>query len=175
MKIILIAGKALSGKDTVANILKDKLRAKGEILICHYADLVKYICSQFFDWDGKKDKEGRTLLQYVGTDVVRTKEPDFWFNFIINVLEFFPEHWDYVIIPDCRFYNEMQWDRKIWDVIKVKVERLNFQSPLTKEQQEHPSETGLDLYADFDYIISAESGIYNLEKEVDIFFNKYFK
>ena len=78
MKVICISGKAQHGKDTTAGYLKELLEARGnKVLVTQYGDLVKYICATFFAWDGQKDENGRTLLQYVGTNIVREKEPDY--------------------------------------------------------------------------------------------------
>ena len=88
-KILLVSAKAQHGKDSVAEIAKEQLELKGKkVLICHYADLLKYICKTFFDWDGNKDDKGRTLLQYVGTDVIRNKNhaPNYWVGFIVDLL-----------------------------------------------------------------------------------------
>ena len=146
MKVIAISGHAQNGKDTLAGMLKEEyeLRRK-RVLVTHYADLVKYVCRSFFDWDGQKDEKGRHLLQYVGTDVVRSQNPDYWVDFIIDMLKFFDGLWDYVIIPDTRFPNELsRLKEEGFDVLHLKVIRPNFISPLTPEQQKHPSETSLD-------------------------------
>ena len=112
MKVILISGKAQHGKDTSAIFMKEALELEGRrVLIAHYGDLVKFICEKYFGWDGKKDEKGRSLLQYVGTDVVRKQKPDFWVNFVCEVLEMFSDQWDRVIIPDCRFPNTVPWPR----------------------------------------------------------------
>jgi hypothetical protein len=80
----------------------------------------------------------------------------------------FPNEWDYVLIPDCRFHNELtRWDEN-WDTTTIRVNRLNFENDLTSEQKNHISETQLDTY-NFDYVINSESGLDNLEKEVDKF------
>lgn len=146
MKVIAISGRAQSGKDTSANMLREQLEAHGErVLIAHYADLLKYICRTFFGWDGKKDERGRRILQYVGTDVIRRKIPDYWVDFIISILELFGDNWDYVLIPDSRFPNEIETLKEHgFDVEHIRVVRPNFKSPLTAEQQKHPSETALD-------------------------------
>lgn len=146
MKVITISGKAQHGKDTTANILKSQLEADGyKVLIAHYADLLKYICRTFFGWDGKKDETGRTLLQYVGTDVVRSSRPDFWVEFIIQILKLFPDEWDYVLIPDCRFPNEIEALKNAgFETVHIRVIRRGLKSPLSAEQQNHPSETVLD-------------------------------
>jgi hypothetical protein len=81
----------------------------------------------------------------------------------------FEDEWDYVLIADCRFVNEIEsFKRDGWNTVSIRVERLGFISPLTIAQQIHPSETALDNY-EFDYYIKSESGIENLEKEVDKF------
>ena len=60
MKIIAISGKAQHGKDTTAGFLKSTLEADGyKVQVAHYADLLKYICKQFFGWNGQKDDAGR--------------------------------------------------------------------------------------------------------------------
>ena len=148
MKVICISGKAQHGKDTTAGYLKEMLEARGnKVLVTHYGDLVKYICATFFGWDGQKDEKGRTLLQYVGTDSIRARKGDYWVKFVSDILMFFPGQWDYVLIPDCRFPNEIDDMCHNFDVTHIRVIRENFESPLTEEQQNHPSETALDHVA----------------------------
>ena len=154
--VILLSGKAQSGKDFIANIMKQQFEENGnKVLVTHYADLLKYILQTFFNWDGKKDKKGRDLLQRVGTDVIRKKMPDYWVNFISQMISFFPNEWNYILIPDARFPNEIEVMQKNPDVnvITIRINRGNFTPQLTLEQQQHPSETSLDEY-DFDYYVS---------------------
>ena len=90
MKLILISGKAGHGKDTLAGYLKAVMEEDDKkVLIVHYGDLLKYICKQFFGWDGNKDEKGRTLLQHVGTDVIRKMQPNYWVDFVNNILYMF--------------------------------------------------------------------------------------
>ena len=168
MKVICISAKARNGKDTVAEMMKETFEDNGKsVLIAHYADLVKYIAKTFFDWDGEKDEQGREILQYTGTDVVRARVPDYWVNFIISILDLFGDNWDFVLIPDCRFKNEIEaLIRHGFDAKIVRVERPNFVSPLTEEQQKHPSETSMDGY-DFDYTIINDGDLSDLRKKVD--------
>lgn len=146
MKVILVSGKAQNGKDTVANFLHSELTSDGKrVLVTHYADLLKYICRNYFGWDGNKDEAGRQMLQYVGTDVIRKQNPTLWVDFVAMILKYFHENWDYVIIPDCRFPNEVTtMIENGFDTIHLRVVRDNFESSLTVEQQQHPSETALD-------------------------------
>lgn len=144
--IICISGKARHGKDATASLFSAHLtKNKKKVLIIHQADLLKHLCRQLFQWDGQKDEHGRHLLQHVGTDVIRAQNPDFWVNHIIDVLGFFPDHWDYVIIPDCRFPNEILNLRNAgYPVIHIRVERKDAESNLTEDQMQHSSETALN-------------------------------
>lgn len=146
MKIICISGHAQNGKDTLAEMLADIYKNRGErVLVTHYADLLKYICKVYWGWDGKKDEAGRTLLQHVGTDRFRKAYPDFWVGFMIKVLGLCADQWDHVIIPDCRFPNEITGlVINGFPVKHVRIIRPGFFSPLSAEQQAHPSETALD-------------------------------
>ena len=152
---ICISGKAQNGKDTSAEIFKNELIIRGHsVLVIHQADLLKYICKAFFNWNGEKDEAGRTLLQQVGTNVIRKVEPDFWVEFIAKVTGFFKDTWDYIIVPDTRFPNELEkLKANDANIFHVRVIREGFKSPLTEEQQQHPSETALDgIESDFTLI-----------------------
>lgn len=168
MKVILISAKARFGKDSAANILKEEFEKQGKkVLIAHYGDLVKYVCKTFFGWNGEKDEAGREILQRRGTNEIRSIFPDFWVKFVCDILSIYNHEWDYVLIPDCRFPNEIEYFKdRHFDVITMRVNRLNYISPLTQEQQNHSSETSLDNYI-FDYYINSESGLDNLKKEID--------
>ena len=146
LKIFAVSGKAQHGKDTFAKVLYDDLTNRGyRVLLTHYADLLKYICKTFFNWDGNKDERGRHILQYVGTEVVRNNRPDYWVEFILDILQLFGENWDYVIIPDTRFPNEIDMLKEHYDKVEhIRVVRPNFTSTLTYEQLNHPSEVALD-------------------------------
>lgn len=166
MKVILISGHAQNGKDTVASLLENELTTSGrKVLVAHYADLLKYICKTLFNWNGEKDEDGRRLLQYVGTDVIREKKPSYWVDFISDMLELFGDNWDYVLIPDTRFPNEVEGIAEKFDSIHIRVVRENFVSPLTLEQQMHPSETALDGY-DPDVLIYNDGSIKDLKETI---------
>lgn len=116
-----------------------------KVLIIHYADLLKFMCKQLFSWNGEKDERGRTLLQHVGTNIIRAKRPDYWVDYVASVLELFNDEWEYVLIPDCRFPNEINSMRdKGFDVTHVCIDRGDYDNGLTDEQKSHPSETALD-------------------------------
>lgn len=168
--IICISGKAQNGKDTSAGFIREVLKSQGKrVLIAHYGDYVKYIAKTYFNWDGNKDEYGRTLLQYIGTDVIRKQRPNYWVESVIDIVTFFSEQWDYVLIPDCRFPNEYEEVLKAgFPTFLLRVVRDNFKSPLTEEQQRHISETAFDDY-DYSYIIENNGTLENLKLKCEIF------
>lgn len=159
MKIICISGRAGSGKDTAATFLKKSLEAEGsKVIITHYADLLKFIIKEYFEWDGNKDEAGRNLLQNVGTEF-RRMDPNFWVLFISYIVDLFPQYWDYVIIADARYPNEVSfWKDRGYDCSVVKI-IADFKQDcdwdkdhkLTKAQKQHFSEVLIDnVEADFE-------------------------
>lgn len=159
MKVCCISAKAQHGKDTAAEILKSYLEGFGHgVLIIHYADLLKFICKQFFGWNGVKNEAGRSLLQRIGTDVIGKKNPAYWAEFIVSFLKMFENEWDYVLIPDCRYPIEVSTVKDSFETCVLRVERPNFDNGLTPEQKAHSSETKMDNFL-FDAIIYNDNGI----------------
>ena len=71
--IIGITGLAQSGKDTVADILQSRYG----FYKMGMADPIYKIAYEHFNWDGKKDDNGRKLLQDIGT-AGRSYDKDIW-------------------------------------------------------------------------------------------------
>lgn len=170
---IIISGKAGSGKDTVAQFMKKELEKHGKrVLVIHYGDAVKWVLRDFFNWDGKKDAVGRTLLQMVGTDIVRARHPNFWTGIVVGLIQAFEptSNFDVAIIPDARFPNEVDISlENLKNCVSVRIERTNEDGTpwinpiLTEDQRKHPSETSLDVFA-FDYIVHNDEGLDTLRE-----------
>ena len=182
MKIIMISGKAGSGKDTVANFLKEELIASNKrVLVMHFADLVKYYATQYFNWNGEKNEAGRNLLQEIGTTVMRGRYPEYWAEIIGKFIDAYtiPEHsfFDYILIPDWRFINEYE---VVYDyaaiqnneTITIRIERyddtgLKWKNPnMTSDQLNHISECELDNFA-FNWIIENRGTLEDLKDSVN--------
>ena len=160
MEVIGISGKAESGKTTFSNFLKTELEGLGKkVVFVNYADILKFICKQYYGWDGIKDEHGRQLLQTLGTDRGRQfYEGNYWIELLFRVLQLLHFDYDIAIIGDCRFPNEIEW----WynegiDITSIRIVRPNYESSLTKAQQMHSSEIALDNYNNFTYIVQNES------------------
>lgn len=159
VKVILISGKARHGKDTFAEKFKEYAEKNDKnVLTIRYGDILKYVCKEYFNWDGVKDEHGRTMLQYVGTEIVRNNNPDAWVNCVIELVKGFKNLYDYVLIPDTRFPNEIsKWMGTGIDYISVRINRYDvdgnvYDNGLNEKQKQHLSETALDNNV-FDYTI----------------------
>lgn len=174
MKVLCISAKAQHGKDTAANIIKNYLENQGKkVLITHYADLVKFVCTNYFGWNGKKDEQGRSLLQYVGTDVISSQQPSYWVDFVVSILKFFEGNWDYVLLPDCRYPIEAEKMMEYFDTEIIRIYRPNFENGLTMSQQNHPSETAMDSFP-FSTIIINDGGIETLKARLECYLQYEF-
>lgn len=167
-KIFLISGYAQHGKDSTANILKNKL--PGKSLIIHNADYLKYIAKQYMGWDGNKDEYGRTLLQTLGTEKVRIEfgQPLFWIEKSCDIIDLFKNDYDYFMIADTRYCNEVFYPKARFpnNVVTIRINRLNFDNGLTNEQKNHISEKELAQF-EHDWYIWSENGLDKLEIEVN--------
>ena len=174
MKVILISGKAEHGKTATAEYLQNTLEQEysKRVLIVGFADKLKFIAAKYFGWNGVKDEKGRELLQYLGTDVVRKKDPDYWVRNVADFVKVFEDSFDYILLHDTRFINEVEYFKNIgMNTLSIRVNRLNFKSNLTPEQLLHPSETALDNY-NFDYYINSLSGRSLIYPENDMLYHR---
>ena len=171
----LVPGKSGSGKDMMAQFMKEELAKHGQkALVIHFADAVKWFCRDFLDWDGKKDEVGRTLLQMVGTDIVRAKHPNFWTGIVVGLIQAFEptSNFDVAIVPDARFPNEVDISlENLKNCVSIRIERTENGEPwinpvLTEEQRNHPSETSLDCFA-FDYVVHNDEGLELLRESAE--------
>ena len=170
-KVIIISGKSGSGKDMLGYFMKEALEKENKrVLTIHYGDAVKWVLRDYFHWDGNKDEKGRSLLQHIGTDVVRAKYPNFWTNVVADLISAFENEFDVVIIPDARFENEIQIVMEKYPTLTcIRMERKNpdgspwINPAFTPEQLAHPSETSLDDFS-FKYIVHNDSGLEELKE-----------
>lgn len=156
MKVILISGKAENGKSETAKITRSLLPDNSTIKMA-YGDYVKDTAKLLWGWNGEKDEEGRSLLQWWGTNFVREKQPDFWVETVVRLAEIVKDVFDYLLIDDIRFPNEIDiWKQRGFETVTVRIERPGHQNVLTEEQRQHPTEIMLDNWS-FDLVLSAST------------------
>ena len=174
MKIILISGKAESGKTTCSKYIKEQLENQGKkVLIARFARYLKMYIQDVYDWDGvTKDEFIRTKLQQLGTDIIKEKlnYKSFHAKRLAEDMEIYKElAVDVVIIDDTRFRDEVHILKAMFpdECITVGINRYDYKSKLTDEQLKHKSECDLDKF-NFDYTIhTRKSDINQLYDEAD--------
>ena|SRR3990167_6144800 len=151
VRIIGIGHKARHGKDTTANAILEKLERSTKKY--SFADDLKAFARVL----GMRSKDG-PLLQALGTNVFRRLNDSIWVECLYAKL--LEEQPTTAIIPDVRFPNEARFIKDLGGIM-VRVDRYNpddtlFISP--DRPADHPSETALDGYKDWDFILTARDG-----------------
>lgn len=169
MKIYVISGKARHGKDTVALDIKEIYEAKGlKVINLSYGSYVKEYAKKISNWSGNEDDKPRALLQELGTDIIRKKiDNDFFVRRICEDILVYSYYFDIITISDARFPNELNWPKEKFDnVINVRVIRDDYDSVLTEKEQKHLTETALDGYNNYDYVIHNDGTLEDLKIKV---------
>ncbi len=157
MKIYMIGGKARNGKDTLANFMKKYFEKNGKkTCIMHIGNYIKHFAIDYFDWDGNDETKPRTLLQHLGTDIIRIKmnKPNFFIDRLLQDIEVLDNFFDIAIISDVRLPLEFDSIKKVYpDTKKINIKRPELISELSSKEQKHITETALDDYDNYDYKI----------------------
>ncbi|MBR3897747.1 MAG: hypothetical protein IKJ43_00515 [Bacilli bacterium] len=167
MKIYIIAGKARHGKDTTAEFIH-KLYEDKKYINLSYGSYIKEYAKKISDWDGSEETKPRELLQRLGTDIIRNKiDEHFFIKRLCDDIKVYSYFFDVATISDARFPDEIDIPREMFeDVITIKVVRNNFETPLSSSEQIHRTETALNDYDNFDYIIENDGTLEELEEKV---------
>lgn len=155
MKIFLIAGKAKSGKGEVAKLIKEYYIYKLEsCAITGFSKYLKNFALELTDWDGTEATKPRKFLQDIGNEV-RSIDPKFLISNMIQDINVYEKHVQNLVIDDVRMPDEIEDFKENFDeVYAIYVENQFSQSPLSLDEQSHITETALEEYHDFDYVIA---------------------
>jgi dephospho-CoA kinase len=155
MRIFLVAGKAGSGKGEVAKLIKEYYIYKLEsCVITQFSKYLKSFAKELTDWDGNENTKPRSYLQQLG-DTIRQKNPKYFVNNMIDDLSIYDGLTDNVVISDVKLPQEIEDIKLNFDnVYAIWVENQFSQSNLSVEEQSHLTETALETYDDFDYILT---------------------
>lgn len=161
MKIFLICGASRHGKDTIGNFIEEYCK-QNDIKVCRtqIAKYLKMYVKDYFGWDGSEETKPRTLLQELGTDVIREKlnKPYFFANRTVEDLEILSHFFDVALVTDIRVPLEIETIReKFDDVVVIKVNRINYEQEMTEAQQKHKIENAMNDYNNYDYILTNDT------------------
>ena len=176
MKIIGFTAKVGGGKDTAGKLVTEALEEKGyTVTKLSFAKPLKDICTMMFGWDRERlehdfdYKEGDTLddgspdpacellgktrrvvMQELGTEAMREGlHMDVWIIAMrLAILRGEYNDYDYGLLTDCRFTNELQFVRDL-DGTLIRLERFGEKSTLT-DQTQHASELEWEQWEDWD-------------------------
>lgn len=161
MKIYLIGGKARNGKDTLASFMKEELEQTGKKpCIMHLGNYIKHYAKDYFGWDGNDETKPRSLLQQLGTDIIRGKlnKQYFFINRLLEDIEVLSYFFDSFIVADLRLPLEFEEIKKQYpDSIRIHIKRINHESELSDKEKSHITEVALDEYDSYDYKIVNET------------------
>lgn len=161
MKIYLISGKSRHGKDTIGGFIKEYYEKQNKkVCVCQIAKYLKHYVKDYFGWDGNDDIKPRSLFNYLGTDLIRKKmnKPNFFIDRTIEDIEILDNYFDICIVSDVRFKDEItSIKNRFDDVFSLRVNRINFESPLTSEEKNHIVEHDLDDYNDYDWVFTNDT------------------
>ena len=167
-KIFIISGKAKSGKDTVGKMIEAHYHDKKCIELA-YAYYLKDYAKRITDWNGEETTKPRLLLQQLGVELIKEKiDKHLLIDRLLEDIEVFSYFYDIIYITDARLIEEIEIPKERYpEAITIRVNRENYENGLTKEEQDHITETGLDHYHNYDYVIDNNQDLNALEKKVE--------
>lgn len=160
MKVVLISGKAHSGKTKLGEFLvtyakECNLRA----IQTEYSKYLKLYAKEILNYDGNREKKPRAFLQDVGSFIREDLQDEHFFTRrMLEDFRVYENFVDLVVISDVRLIKEIE-DLKEHsiDLLTIRVNHPNRQNDLTEKENNHITEIELDDYPNFDYSIENKS------------------
>ncbi len=164
-QIIILTGKAGSGKSKTASLFINAYKNKKAISLA-YSSYLKSIAKNVLAWDGNDKTKPRTFLQDLGNKLIRKINKSFLINRMIEDIKVYSYFYDVIIISDARFVEEIESIKSIYKkVLVIKITR-DKKNNLTEKQSKDITETALDKYKLYDYIIENNGSVKKLEEKV---------
>lgn len=157
-KIFILSGKAKSGKNYVADKIEEYYINKKCIQLS-YAYYLKQYIKKIINWNETEEAKPRDLLQSLGIDLIKNEiDKELLIRRTMEDIQVYSYFYDIIIITDARLIEEIEIPRKLFQQVTViRVNRLNNQNHLTAKQKMHITETALDNYAQYDYLLESDS------------------
>lgn len=169
MRVIGFGHRARQGKNTAALAILNACPLPTHVALYAFADAlrmeVRSACAKFGgqfaliqawkevglmpEWVHFEEPKPRPLLQWWGTDFRRKQDPNYWVKRLRKTLN--DHRPDVALITDVRFRNEADLIHELGGTL-VEVERIGVPDV---DVQEHRSESELDGYTGWDFIIRA--------------------
>ncbi len=166
--IFLIAGKACSGKDTVAQFITNYC-SNQKVISLQYSHYIKEYAKRISDWDGSEESKPRALLQQLGTALIREQIDEFLLiRRMCEDIKVYSYFYDIIVISDVRLEEEITIIRKDFsNVCVLHIQRPHLESTLTLSEQTHRTEIGLDQFHQYDYQIINDGTLADLKQKIE--------
>ena len=166
-KIFILSGKAESGKNECASIIKTYYNNLGlKTVVISYAYYLKLYAKEVLGWDGSESTKPRDFLQQVGVELIKNKiNPNMLIDRVIDDIKVYSYFFDVIVISDARFVDEISVVKNSFSNVSV-IHINGKDNSLTDEQRVHSTEIGLDSYDDYDFIINNDGSKDELKKNI---------
>ena len=161
-KIFILSGKAKSGKNLIADII-EKYYSDKKCIQLSYAYYLKQYVKKITNWDGSEENKPRDLLQSLGIDLLKKIDQNLLIRRVIEDIKVYSYFYDVIIVTDARLIEEIEEPKKIFNCITIRINKNS--NNLTEEQRKHITETNLDDYQNFDYVVENKD-IEDLKKQI---------
>lgn len=156
VKVIILSGKARSGKDLVANYIIDYFKNK-KVKKLSFAYYLKQYVKSISNWNGEESLKPRKLLQNIGIDLIKNKiDNKLLIRRVLEDIEVYSYFYDVLVITDARLIDEVDDIKNMYkDSISIRINR-SIDNDLDDYEKNHITEVNLDNY-NFDYIINNDN------------------
>ncbi|MBQ9011713.1 MAG: hypothetical protein IJ093_03600 [Bacilli bacterium] len=163
-KLFVLAGKAGTGKDSIASIIKEKNSLKKVIIYPCTVYLKRYV-SQIYGWGGSEEDKPRGILQNLGREI-KEIYPDYFLKRMDEDIRFLSNYCDIMIITGIRLYSELVFLKEKYNGILIKVEKKELDKKLNDNEKNDITETDVDMFKEYDYIIDNDDNFDELYKKI---------
>ena len=169
IKVFIISGKANAGKDTTAELIDNYIKLKGmKPVNLQISSYIKMYAKVISGWNGSEDDKPRSLLQELGTEIIRNKiDEKLFIRRIIEDIKVYSYYFDVVTISDARLPLELDLIKEAFpSSCRINIIRPNFENNLNSSEKKHITEIGLDNYKNYEYTIINDGSFEELNKKV---------
>lgn len=150
-KLIVLSGKARSGKDTVTRILIDYYKNKKSITVSFAYYLKDYLRRMGLY---QEENKPRRLMQEFGLHLKEKMGSKFFINRLLEDIKVLEEYYDVIIVTDARLKEEMISLKEKYPQMKsMRIVRENYDNGLSETEKNDITEMDLDDFSFFDYVV----------------------
>jgi len=146
----------------IGKIAREQKKTHINLQISFY---IKEYAKRIKNWDGREETKPRQFLQYLGTEIIRNTIDEYLFiRRIDEDIRVYSNFFDVITISDIRLKTEIDFFKEKYPKKTVLIHILR--NDKIKKHSQHRTETELEAYQDFDYVIDNNGTIAQLEKKL---------